>query len=47
MHRIAGGMLALLNGRGIYFERSETPLFLTKEETDAVTNALELESINV
>lgn len=40
MHRIAGECSLLLNGRGIYFERSETPLFLTSEETDAVINAL-------
>ena len=32
MHRIAGECSLLLNGRGIYFERSETPLFLTSEE---------------
>ena len=46
MHRIAGECSLLLNGRGIYFERSETPLFLTSEETDAVINALELEILS-
>ena len=46
MHRIAGECSLLLNGRGFYFERSETPLFLTEEEADAVTNALELEILS-
>lgn len=46
MHRIAGECSLLLNGRGICFERSETPLFLTSEETDAVINALELEILS-
>lgn len=43
MHRIAAECSLMLNGRGFAYERNEVPLFLTAEEADAVTNAIELE----